>query len=267
MKGNSLPKISIIGIDYAQEKYVERTIKSVLNQKYPNLEYVLIDDSFPNKNSQPILKEYKEKHPQSFSWIDLPKTSQYRKLNHGLKLIKGDIVASINSDDLHIGKSLQKVAEVFLNNPEIKWVVGRAKIINDKDREIRKPITVWKNFWLKFFSYPLLLSLNPISHCAVYIRKEIMEEIGDFNEEYPICADYEYWLRVAKKYPPYILNDYIAAFRVHGGGQGASKFIKQFREEIKYAQRFTNNPVWIGIHWLNYLSIVLIYSVLRFLNK
>lgn len=251
-------KISIITPSYNQAEFIERTIQSVLSQNYPDLEYIVMDGGSTD-GTQEILKKYSDK----IIWKSEKDNGQSDAINKGLKIATGDIVAYLNSDDAYEPDAIKKVAEFFQKNPEKKWVYGKCKIIDKNDKEIRKPITFYKNLLLKNYSYSKLLSENFISQPATFWRKELMNEIGYFDEKEHFCMDYEYWLRIGKKYPAGIINDCLANFRHHISSKSGIVNKKQFRDELRIAKKYSQEKTLpIMLHEINYWKITIIYRLM-----
>ncbi len=260
-------KISIITPSFNQAQFIERTIQSVLAQNYPNLEYIVIDGGSTDGTVE-ILKKYADR----IIWKSEKDRGQSDAINKGLKLATGDIVAYLNSDDTYEPKTLQKVADYFSNPPAggqtAKWAYGKCKIIDETDQEIRKPITWYKNFLLKKYSYSKLLSENFISQPAVFWKREIHSELGFFNENEHFCMDYEFWLKIGQRYPAGVINDYLANFRYYSNSKSGSVNKKQFRDELRLARKFgANHPLSIFLHKINYYKITGIYWFLNLLKN
>lgn len=256
------PKISIITPTFNQAKFIERTIKSVLAQKYPNLEYIIMDGGSTDGTVQ-ILKEYDSK----IIWRSEKDKGQANAINKGLKLATGDILAYLNSDDTYENGVLLKVAQFYGNNPEKKWFFGKCRIINENDREIRQWITAYKNLFLRRYSYQLLLILDYISQPAVFWTRGAMNEVGFFDESQYYEMDYEYWLRIGKEHRPGFINDYLADFRIHTESKTGNKFVKHYWQELEVAKTYTSNPLLLFLHFLNFLSIIGSYSLLSLLKR
>ena len=139
-------KISIITPSYNQAAFIERTILSVLNQNYFDLEYIIMDGGSTDGTTE-ILKKYSDK----IIWKSEKDSGQSDALNKGLKIATGYIVAYLNSDDTYELGTLKKIAEFFQNNLGKKWVYGKCKIINenevnfpvlfDRDRQVKQSFT------------------------------------------------------------------------------------------------------------------------------
>ncbi len=255
-------KISIITPTYNQASFIERTILSVLNQNYPDLEYIIMDGGSTDGTIK-ILKKYSDK----LIWRSEKDRGQSDAINKGLQIATGEIVAYLNSDDTYQSEALKKVADFFQNNPQKKWVYGKCKIINEADKEIRKPITLYKNLLLKKYTYSKLLAENFISQPTVFWKKTLNTELGLFNEKEHFCMDYEFWLRIGEKYPAGVIDDYLANFRYHQNSKSGSVNKKQFQDELRLARKFgANHPLSIFLHKINYHKIVFIYQLLSLFN-
>ncbi len=254
---HNFPKFSIITPSFNQVKFIEKTIKSGIEQGYPNLEYIVMDGGSTDGTAE-ILKKYGSK----VIWRSEKDKGQANAVNKGLKLATGEILAYLNSDDVYEKDAFFKVAEFFDKNPKVKWVYGNCRIIDEEDREIRKWITAYKKFFLKRHSYSLLLVLDYISQPAVFWRKEITDEFGLFDESQYYELDYEYWLRIGKKYKPGFIDAYLASFRIHTQAKTGSNFLGHYWQELKVACKYTQNPFLLFLHFLNFLSIIGSYSIL-----
>lgn len=251
-------KISIITPSFNQAAFIERTIQSVLSQNYPNLEYIVMDGGSTDGTVE-ILKKYSDR----IIWKSEKDRGQSDAINKGLGIATGEIVAYLNSDDTYAPSALQKVADFFEHNPEKMWVYGKCKIIDAHDQEIRRPITAYKNWLLKDYSYPRLLSENFISQPATFWKRQIHAEMGFFNEMEHYCMDYEFWLRIGQKYPAGVINDYLANFRYYSDSKSGGVNKKQFQDELRLAKKFGAEYPWaMTLHQVNYYKITLIYQFL-----
>lgn len=259
-------KISIITPSYNQARFIERTIQSVLNQDYKNVEYIVMDGGSDDGTLE-ILKKYDGK----IIWKSEKDNGQSDAINKGLRMATGDIVAYLNSDDTYEPGALKKIADFFENppagGPDKKWAFGKCRIINENDQEIRKSITFYKNIFLKRYSYGKLLAENFICQPAVFWKKELLDEIGYFNDQEHFCMDYEYWLRIGKMYEPGFIDDYLANFRYYANSKSGSVNKKQFQDELRLAGKFGKNQKFpLLIHRMNYYKICLAYAIMNFLK-
>jgi len=255
-------KISIITPSFNQAAFIERTILSVLGQNYPDLEFIIMDGGSTDGTLE-ILKKYEDR----IIWKSERDGGQSDAINKGLRMATGDIVAYLNSDDTYAPGALQKVADFFAQRPETKWAYGKCRIIDATDKEIRRPITFYKNLLLKKYSYAKLLSENFISQPATFWKRELHDEVGFFNEEENFCMDYEFWLRAGAKHPAGMIPEYLANFRYYPDSKSGGVNKKQFQDELRLAQKFgTGHPLALALHKFNYHKITLIYQLLNILK-
>ncbi len=187
---NPLPKISIVTPSLNQGKYLEKTILSVLDQGYPNLEYLIIDGGSID-NSVEIIKKY-AKHLNY--WVTEPDRGQSHAINKGFERATGDIMGWLNSDDYYTPNALKTVVETFLSNPQAGAMVGAGQMVNGAGNVLLQEsfdVTVASlyNFINKFFMQP-----------SCFFTKEAWQSCGPLTEEIHLSMDLDLWLRITKKY-------------------------------------------------------------------
>lgn len=255
-------KISVITPSYNQARFIERTIKSVLSQAYPCLEYIIVDGGSTDGTIS-ILKKYSDR----IKWVSEKDRGQTNAVNKGIKMSSGHIIGWLNSDDLYEQGALEKVNAFFLNNPSCKWATGLCRIIDADDREARRYVKLYKNMLLRHFNgYNTLLTTNYISQPATFLRREAFTEFGFFDEKEDRVMDYEYWLRIGGRYAPCVVNDYLACFRVHAQSKTSGGFNKTFSDELKIARRYSKSGVINTAHYVSGLCICAVYSALNAFN-
>lgn len=256
-------KMSIITPSYNQAHFIERTIESILSQKYPDLEYIVMDGGSTD-GTVDILKKYSDR----IIWKSEKDSGQSEAINKGLRMATGDIVAFLNSDDTYEPEALSRVAEFFEKNSDIQWAYGKCRIINEKDVEIRRPITWYKNLLLRKYSFRKLLTENFVSQPATFWRRSLHKEIGFINEKEHYTMDYELWLRIGQKYPAGVIHDYLANFRMYDTSKSGSLANPQFKDELRIAKKFSGSArLPIFLHRINYFKIVWIYKLMATARK
>jgi len=158
----------------------------VLSQRYPNLEYIVIDGGSTD-NSVEILKSYDNR----LRWISEPDGGQTNAINKGLAQCSGEIFAYLNSDDVLESDAVAKVVSFFLNHPEIGLVYGNANYIDTEDRVTGRYATAQ-------YSFERLVHDCCICQPAAFWRSSVVKSVGQFDENLNYTMDYEYWLRIAK---------------------------------------------------------------------
>jgi len=124
--GKPWPKISIVTPSYNQGQFLEETIRSVLLQGYPNLEYIIIDGGSTD-NSVKIIKEYE---PWLACWVSEPDRGQSQAINKGFKKATGEIITWICSSDSYVPNAFQKISLIFADNQSVGAISGSCNVIN-----------------------------------------------------------------------------------------------------------------------------------------
>lgn len=190
--GSELPSISIITPSYNQGQFIEETIRSVLLQCYPNLEYIIIDGGSTD-NSVEIIKKYDK---WITYWVSEPDRGQAHGINKGLERATGEILAYLNSDDYYLPGTLWKVAEHWCQFPQTDLIHGRCRYVNEQGDKIGEQfgnitrfdeiIDLWDVWWKqRQFVQP-----------EVFWTKRITDKVGLFREELFYAMDYDYWCRI-----------------------------------------------------------------------
>ena len=237
----ALPKISVITPSFNQASFIEETVQSVLEQNYPNLEYLIMDGGSTD-GTLDILKKYEG----SLRWISRKDRGQSDALNQGFRLATGEVLAFLNSDDRYERGALLRVGEFFADHPDVHWVTGKCRVIDSHGLEIRRGVTAYKNFWLKFGNYKVLLILDYISQPATFWRRTVIEKIGLFDENEHLAMDYDYSLRVGQYFTLSLIDEYLAAFRVHPASK-STKILEHFESDLFIANKYTRS------RWIRYL--------------
>lgn len=270
-------KISIITPSFNQAEFIERTILSVITQKWDfELEYIIMDGGSTNETIKIItdyelrIKSWKmKKHCKKIDFIRKSEKDkgQSDAINKWLKFASWDIITYLNSDDTYELGALEKVAKSLGKSNKMRCY-GKCKIIDTHDKEIRKFITWYKNLLGGKYSYAKLLSENFISQMTVFWKREVMEKLWYFDVDEHLCMDYEYRLRIGAKYDPIYIPQYLSNFRFYQTSKSWSRFVRQFTDELKIASKYAHGWYkWaLFLHRINYYKIVFVYKILSFLK-
>jgi glycosyltransferase involved in cell wall biosynthesis len=192
--GHEWPRISIVTPCYNHEQFIEETIRSVLLQQYPNLEFFVMDGGSKDKSPE-IIRKYA---PFLTGWVSERDRGQSHAINKGLAQVTGDIIAYINSDDYYLPGAFKKVAEFCLNNPKADLIHGRCRYINVSGAKIGEQMAniyryedildLWDVWWAK----------RQFVQPEVFWTKRIANKVGNFREELDHVFDYDYWVRILK---------------------------------------------------------------------
>ena len=163
-------RFSIVTPSYNQARFIRRTIESVLGQEGAfDLEYLLVDGGSTDGTAA-ILEEYSPR----LQWISEPDRGQVDAINKGLERTTGDVVGWLNSDDVLLPGALQRAASAFAARPEVEWVHGRCRIIDEHDRRVRQWVEAYKDLRARSFSFEALLTENFISQMTVFWRRSLL---------------------------------------------------------------------------------------------
>lgn len=185
-------KISIVTPSYQQGEFIEETIRSILLQGYPNLEYLIIDGGSTDATVE-IIRKYE---PFLTDWVSERDRGQSHAINKGWERATGEILHFLNSDDLLLPGTLATVAQVFSDNEAIQVVSGVCPV---KDVALKEELRTKRPraFDLAHF----LLDREGIGQPATFIRREVFEKTGGMDERLHYTMDREYWMRVSLRCP------------------------------------------------------------------
>lgn len=258
-----LPSISVVMPSFNSEQFIRQAIDSVLNQRYPRLE-LLVMDGGSNDGTVNILKEY----GNSIRWVSRKDRGQSDAINQGLKAACGEIVAWLNSDDLYEPSSLHIVGRHFAGHPDSLWAFGFCSVIDEKGNEIRNFVSRYKEFRMRRYTFSAHLTENFIPQMGVFFRKKALSLTGYLDETLYWAMDYDLWLRLGKISRPNLIDVRIAKFRMYPATKSVSGFRKGFREDLSVATRYAENDFRIlFLHRFHNAKIVLIYSMISFFSS
>jgi glycosyltransferase involved in cell wall biosynthesis len=201
---DNLPLISIITPSYNQSAYLEATIRSVLDQDYPNLEYIIID-GVSTDNSVEIIQRYEKRLAW---WVSEPDGGQAEAINKGLKRARGEIVAWLNSDDLHMPNTIQRMAAAFQETPDAGLIYGDVLSIDEDGKAFNT---------MRYGNWGLddLMTFSIIGQAGTFMRRTVLEQAGYLDTRFHCMLDHHLWLRMARLAPMHYLKEVIAAARIH----------------------------------------------------
>jgi glycosyltransferase involved in cell wall biosynthesis len=200
------PRITVVTPSFNQAAYLERTICSVLDQGYPNLEYIIVDGGSTD-GSVDIIRKYQS---QLAYWVSESDKGQSHAINKGLRRATGDWVAWQNSDDIYYPGVFSDLAHMAEKNPCRKLIVGNMMLIDTNDRILRD-IRYVRPCHKAMLVEGMLLA-NQVS----FWRRGIHQEIGWMDEDLHFSFDYEWFLRLTKHYEGVHANRFWGALRLHG---------------------------------------------------
>lgn len=199
-KAKDFPKLTIVTPSYNQVNYLERTILSILNQQYPNLEYFIIDGGSTD-GTVDIIRRY-EKHLAG--WVSEKDRGQTDAINKGFRMATGEYVAYQNSDDIFAPNALNRVAEAWRKHPATDVFFGDMYIIDEEDQlleEMRVP---------PFSAACHIYEGMQVFNQSLFVRRELLTTYGLLDESLRFTMDYELVARLGVQ--PHVRFQHVNGF-------------------------------------------------------
>lgn len=241
--GLSWPRITVVTPSYNQADFLEQTIRSVLLQGYPNLEYIVLDGGSKD-GSIDVIRKYER-------WIDHWSSAkdggQAEAIHRGFRRAAGELVAWQNSDDMYLPGALLAFGRLFARHPRAELAIGGCVWIDANGATLRSRS-----------GYPIYHPGRRLTHTeallwgmganqpATMFRREAFFAVGGFDRSLHCCFDYDAILRLTRRGPARALRRPAACFRVHGASktttepQTFDQELRQIRERFQVSQR----PMW-----------------------
>ena len=217
------PLVSIITPSYNQGGFIEETIKSVLSQDYPEIEYIVIDGGSID-NTIEILKKYGKK----IKWVSEKDRGQSDAINKGFRMARGDIFAWLNSDDIYLNNAVSK-AVAFLNaNSDVDMLYGKAMFCNEGSKiigEYNPP---------EVFDYKMLAVSNSICQPSTFFKRDAFFAVGGIDLTLHHLMDHDLWMKMTKRFKVAYLPDFLSIYRLHAESKSISDIhgLKRNKESI-----------------------------------
>lgn len=210
------PLISIITVVYNGEKTIEETIKSILVQTYKNIEYIIIDGA-SSDNTVKIIKKYQDKISY---WVSEKDGGIYDAMNKGIMVSHGEIIGIVNADDTLYPNTLQEVYEQ-MDVHGLDYTYGSIHLMDEKSVVFGETIPMKKkDITLKKYKD------MPFPHPSLFVKKEVYKQIGLFNLQFKLSADYDFVLRLLNSnYKGLALSNTTGKFRSGGSSGGIATFL------------------------------------------
>jgi len=226
-------------VSYNSSTTIRDTIDSVLNQTYPDIEYIIIDGSSKDTTVD-IIKENESHFNGRMKWISEPDKGLYDAMNKGIQMATGNVVGIINSDDLFCDKSaIEKVMRIFEKNKSLDSVYADLFYVAQVDTS--KIVRRWITGKQKQFKY----GWHP-AHPTLYIKKEVYNKYGLFNLDFKLAADFEIMLRFLEKYE--ISTSYIqeAFVKMRLGGETNKSSKNIYNQNVECIKAFHLNGLKVN---------------------
>jgi len=200
----SPPTMTVVTPSYNQGRFLERTIRSVLEQGYPNLEYIVMDGGSTD-GSVEIIRRYAD---QLAFWRTGPDGGQSAAINAGWRMATGDIIAWQNSDDVYLSGALHAIGQAFLEHPEAVLIYGRTQRIDAEGVPLG---TIGSAYNRRTLHY----SHQQIPLTSAFFRRSAVEAVGLLDEALHYSMDLDLFLRLTRLAPPVMLDRTLAEATIH----------------------------------------------------
>jgi glycosyltransferase involved in cell wall biosynthesis len=211
---SSNPKISIVTPSYNQAAFLEETILSVLNERYDNLEYVIVDGGSTD-GSIDIIRKYEKRLTW---WVSEADRGQAHAINKGIERCSGDIFAFLNSDDTYLPGAFNAVVQAFHNFPNCSWVGGGWLMFGDP--ELYEDKNWWHMPWVPVDAAAAVFQNYVVAQPSHFWKLDIVKAAGGFDENYSYCFDHEFYIRLLLDgHKCRALDRPLSAYRLHGSSK------------------------------------------------
>jgi len=226
-------RISVITCTYNSEKYLDECLDSVYKQACKNYEHIIVDGYSTDKTPEIIAEYIKKNNGIKIKLIKSKAFGIANAMNIGLKNASGDIIHFLHSDDYYTNEtSLRRALSYFENDKNLKWMYGIKSLKYNKFK-IKLPTSAIPKGLMSLSIRKIGLNLFP--HPSTFMKKELFDKFGVFNEKFKIAMDHDLWLRLLPNVPFKGVNEDFVTFRRHKNS--ASTNNKELIKEIKLVNK------------------------------
>lgn len=231
---NRVPKLSIITVTFNSEDYLEETLQSVLQQKYEDYEYIVIDGKSEDQTID-IVRRYLQPFAGRLRYISESDQGIYDAMNKGIEMATGEYIGMINSDDKYTPDAFIKVAECIEN--------GHSDVIYS---DLNLIDLDGKKIGCLLGDASKLNRGMTVNHPTCFVKREVYKKFGTYDLQYSIVADYDFVLRIYNKGATFFkASTSLADFRV--GGTSSNNYrsvIEKYKVQRKYYSVWSCLYVW-----------------------
>ncbi|MFH1876126.1 MAG: glycosyltransferase family 2 protein, partial [Candidatus Omnitrophota bacterium] len=219
--GSPWPRISIVTPSYNQGKFIEETIRSVLLQGYPDLEYIIIDGGSSDE-SVAIIKKYA---PWLSYWISESDNGQAHAINKGFSRATGTTIGWLNSDDTYLSGVFRAIAEYFSVHHDRQVVFGDCHAVD----ECGNVISVWKGHFsnrrdlIRWWKRERVTGPIWILQPSVFFSRDARARTGFLDESLYYVLDYEFWIRLSGVYKFFYIEHTLSTYRLHSTSKSVTR--------------------------------------------
>ena len=244
------PRISIITPSLNQASFLEQTLRSVLEQKYDNLEYIVVDGGSTD-GSVDIVRKYADRLAW---WCSEPDGGQFEALNKGFAKSTGDIMAWLNADDIYLPWTLALVGEVFNEHPEVQWLTTLTPMTIRKDGIPSGAKTLLRPPHHEAFYRGECTAGNGktgfIMQEGTFWRRSLWDQVGGkMDTSFRLAGDFDLWARFFEQVDVTTITVPLAGWRYHGENRSVCDSANYNREVAQILNRYGKRPYSTGGRW------------------
>jgi glycosyltransferase involved in cell wall biosynthesis len=216
---SDLPLVSIVTPSYNQARFLEATLHSVLEQDYPNIEYLVVDGASTD-GSVDIIRRYADRLTW---WVSEKDSGQSEAINKGLHWARGEIVGWLNSDDVYLPGAVSAAVSTFRSNPDAAVVYGDALAIDADGNSFNV-------MHARQYSLVDLMAFNIICQPTAFMRRSVLEQVEYLSPAYHLLMDNLLWMNMARVAPVVYVPQAWAAARYHDQAKNRTRGAAYGRE-------------------------------------
>jgi glycosyltransferase involved in cell wall biosynthesis len=250
-------RLTVITPSYNQGHYLERTLRSVLDQGYPDLEYWVMDGGSTDDTVE-ILKRYEDR----LSWVSEKDRGQADAVNKGFERATGEVIAWINSDDTYVSGSFAAVMKTFEDHPDVDFISGECNFIDERDRllYVRRP----GPFNLRQL---VRMGVSYVCQPSVFFRRRLLDLVGGCDITLKHGMDYDLWCRMGEVAKSIYLPRPLSNFRYQSNSKTCSERHVSLAEGRMIRKRYLKGIVDLPWCWYYDLRVRLYLKAEPYLLK
>jgi glycosyltransferase involved in cell wall biosynthesis len=245
--GRPWPRVSVVTPSYNHGRYIEETIRSVLLQGYPDVEYIVVDGCSTDESME-IIGRYE---PWLADVVREPDRGQTEAINKGWRRSTGTVAGFLNADDFYLPGAIPTAASAFDSTPEAGMVYGSAMIVDEAGGELQP----WKA--APFDLRTMLTAGNSVPQPAAFYSVDALDGVGYLDERWDLIFDYELAIRIGTRYPTVCIPATLARFRAHAHNKTRIRFDALAAELIEFIAGF--DPDHSGGHDMRRMASSRVY--------
>ena len=208
------PLVSVVIPCYNCGKYIEECVESVINQSYPNIEIIIVNDKSTD-NSEQKIEELKKKYPDKIKVITNEKNQERSESrNKGIAVAKGEFICFLDADDKWDNSKILTQVNQMITDPALAFCGTGKKKIDSSSNALNEKVSPYIAYSGEIF-FHLLEHNSSFCKGSIMVRKSIVDKVGGFNTRTIPSEDYEYWLKVAQEGRYLHIPEKLTSYRVH----------------------------------------------------